>query len=132
MAAWSLASSPVSLACGKLSTTDTTTYSLASRVKPADAPPRPPGLPDNWQAIEAPFIVHRGGYFYLFTSFDLCCRGIKSTYRTVVGRAKSITGPYVDQPAAKSPLPVPAIGAKKFYRYHGHTPATTVTNPFLM
>jgi arabinan endo-1,5-alpha-L-arabinosidase len=82
---------------GKLSTTDTTTYSLASRVKPANAEPRPPGLPDNWQAVEAPYIVRHGGYYYLFTSLDLCCRGVKSTYRTVVGRAKSITGPYVDR-----------------------------------
>jgi len=84
-------------ATGKLSTTDTTTYSLASRVKPENAEPRPPGLPDNWQAVEAPFIVRHGGYYYLFTSFDLCCRGVKSTYRTVVGRAKSITGPYEDR-----------------------------------
>jgi arabinan endo-1,5-alpha-L-arabinosidase len=87
----------IDAASGKLSESDKTTYSLASRVRPADAPPNPPGLPGNWQAVEAPFIVHRGGYYYLFTSFDLCCRGIKSTYRTVVGRAKSITGPYVDQ-----------------------------------
>jgi arabinan endo-1,5-alpha-L-arabinosidase len=82
---------------GKLSTTDTKTYSLASRVRPADAAPNPPGLPGNWQAIEAPFVVHHGGYYYLFASFDLCCRGVRSTYRTVFGRAKSVTGPYVDR-----------------------------------
>jgi arabinan endo-1,5-alpha-L-arabinosidase len=82
---------------GKLSASDTKTYSLASRVRPSDAAPNPPGLPGNWQAIEAPFIVHHGRYYYLFASFDLCCRGIKSTYRTVVGRAKSVTGPYVDR-----------------------------------
>jgi arabinan endo-1,5-alpha-L-arabinosidase len=82
---------------GKLSSTDSTTYSLASRARPANPEPNPPGLPGNWQAIEAPFVVHRGGYYYLFTSFDLCCRGVKSTYRTVVGRAKSITGPYLDR-----------------------------------
>jgi arabinan endo-1,5-alpha-L-arabinosidase len=82
---------------GKLSAADTTTYSLASRMRPADAPPNPPGRPGNWQAVEAPFIVPHGGYYYLFTSFDLCCRGIKSNYRTVVGRSRSITGPYADQ-----------------------------------
>jgi arabinan endo-1,5-alpha-L-arabinosidase len=82
---------------GKLSTADTTTYSLSSRVAPPNPEPRPPGLPSNWQAVEAPYIVHHGGYFYLFVSFDLCCRGVKSTYRTVVGRAKAITGPYVDR-----------------------------------
>jgi arabinan endo-1,5-alpha-L-arabinosidase len=82
---------------GKLSSADTTTYSLASRARPANPEPNPPGLPGNWQAIEAPFVVHRGGYYYLFASFDLCCRGVKSTYRTVVGRARSITGPYLDR-----------------------------------
>ena len=84
-------------ATGKPSATDTKIYSLASRVKPANAEPNPPGLPGNWQAVEAPFIVRHGGYYYLFVSFDLCCRGVKSTYRTVVGRAKSVTGPYVDR-----------------------------------
>src|SRR5689334_6046243 len=32
-----------------------------------------------------------------FLSFDFCCRGADSTYRTVVGRSTSITGPYVDR-----------------------------------
>jgi arabinan endo-1,5-alpha-L-arabinosidase len=48
-------------------------------------------------ALEAPFIVHRAPYYYLFMSFDFCCRGADSTYRTVVGRSTSITGPYVDR-----------------------------------
>jgi arabinan endo-1,5-alpha-L-arabinosidase len=84
-------------ATGKPLAADTKVYSLASRARPENPPANPPGLPGNWQAIEAPFIVHHGGYYYLFTSFDLCCRGVKSTYRTVVGRAKSIAGPYVDR-----------------------------------
>jgi arabinan endo-1,5-alpha-L-arabinosidase len=58
--------------------------------------PNPPGLPGNWQAIEAPFIAQHGDYFYLFVSFDLCCRGTKSNYKTMVGRSHSVTGPYVD------------------------------------
>ncbi|HMH15152.1 MAG TPA: arabinan endo-1,5-alpha-L-arabinosidase [Edaphobacter sp.] len=81
---------------GLLSETDSTIYSLARRAKPAEATPAPAGLPPNWEAIEAPFIVRHDGYFYLFTSWDLCCRGLKSTYRTMVGRSKSITGPYMD------------------------------------
>jgi arabinan endo-1,5-alpha-L-arabinosidase len=81
---------------GMLSKTDTTLYSLARRAKPENADPAPPNLPANYQAIEAPFIVHHGGFYYLFTSWDLCCRGLKSTYRTMVGRSKSVTGPYVD------------------------------------
>ncbi|MBT2736676.1 family 43 glycosylhydrolase [Bacillus sp. ISL-7] len=47
--------------------------------------------------IEAPFIVYRDGYYYQFVSFDFCCRGIESTYKIVVGRAKEISGPYMDK-----------------------------------
>lgn len=48
-------------------------------------------------AIEAPFIVYRDGYYYLFASWDYCCKGPRSTYKTVVGRSKDIRGPYVDR-----------------------------------
>jgi arabinan endo-1,5-alpha-L-arabinosidase len=81
---------------GLLSADDQKLYSLAARNRPENAGPNPPGLPGNWQAIEAPFIVHHGDYFYLFVSFDLCCRGTKSNYKTMVGRSKVVTGPYVD------------------------------------
>jgi len=47
--------------------------------------------------IEAAFIVPRGGRFYLFVSFDLCCRGADSTYKVAVGRSDSVAGPYVDR-----------------------------------
>ncbi len=81
---------------GKRSSADEKIYSLATRRHPADAAPARPGLPADWQAVEAPFLVHHGKYFYLFVSWDLCCRGTRSTYRTMVGRSASITGPYVD------------------------------------
>ena len=48
-------------------------------------------------AIEAPFIVRHGRYFFLFASFDFCCRGVNSTYNIRVGRASKITGPYLDE-----------------------------------
>lgn len=48
-------------------------------------------------AIEAPFVIRRGEFYYLFASFDFCCRGAASTYYTVVGRAKDPTGPYIDR-----------------------------------
>jgi arabinan endo-1,5-alpha-L-arabinosidase len=48
-------------------------------------------------AIEAPFIFKRGSYYYLYVSFDLCCRGASSTYRIMVGRSTSVTGPYQDR-----------------------------------
>lgn len=81
---------------GMLSKSDVTLYSLARRAKPEAADPATAHLPPNWQAIEAPFIVSHDGFYYLFTSWDLCCRGLKSTYRTMVGRSKSVTGPYID------------------------------------
>ncbi|MET8141425.1 arabinan endo-1,5-alpha-L-arabinosidase [Sphaerisporangium sp. NPDC005288] len=51
----------------------------------------------NGGAIEAPYIFRRGSYYYLYVSFDLCCRGASSTYRVMVGRSTSVTGPYVDR-----------------------------------
>ncbi len=65
---------------GKLSTSDTTLYSLAN----------------NANGIEAASIVYHAGYYYLFVSYDACCKGVNSTYRTMVGRAANITGPYSD------------------------------------
>jgi arabinan endo-1,5-alpha-L-arabinosidase len=82
---------------GLLSTGDTKTYSLAARKSGPLMQPRDPKLPPDAEAVEAPFIFAHGGYYYLFVSWDLCCRGVKSTYRTMVGRSKRITGPYVDK-----------------------------------
>lgn len=47
--------------------------------------------------IEAPTIVYRSGYYYLFVSTGLCCQGTNSTYQIRYGRSTSITGPYVDK-----------------------------------
>lgn len=51
----------------------------------------------NTNAIEAPFLVYHDGWYYLFVSYDFCCKGLASNYKTAVGRSKSITGPYVDE-----------------------------------
>ena len=48
-------------------------------------------------AIEAPFVFRHGGYYYLFVSWDYCCRGAKSNYRVAVGRSTSVEGPYLDR-----------------------------------
>jgi arabinan endo-1,5-alpha-L-arabinosidase len=53
--------------------------------------------PNNGGAIEAPFIVWRCGYYYLFVSWDKCCDGVNSTYKIRVGRSTSVTGPYTDR-----------------------------------
>ncbi|KQV52798.1 hypothetical protein ASC95_08290 [Pelomonas sp. Root1217] len=47
--------------------------------------------------IEAPTMVRHGDWVYLFASYDLCCRGAASTYNIRVGRARSVTGPYLDR-----------------------------------
>ena len=47
--------------------------------------------------IEGAYIYPYGGYYYLFASIDTCCDGDQSTYRIVVGRATSVTGPYTDR-----------------------------------
>lgn len=47
--------------------------------------------------IEGGCIMYNGGYYYLFASIDKCCAGVNSTYKIVVGRSTSITGPYKDK-----------------------------------
>ena len=69
---------------GLLSEADTRLYSLASR-------------PERPRAVEAPFMIRHGDMYYLFVSFDQCCRGVNSTYKTMVGRSKTVTGPFQDR-----------------------------------
>ena len=52
-------------------------------------------------AYEGTYILKRKGYYYLFASIGTCCEGVKSTYQTVVGRSKSLFGPYVDKQGRK-------------------------------
>ena len=48
-------------------------------------------------AFEGAMIYKRGKYYYLFCSVGSCCEGENSTYRTVVGRATKLTGPYLNK-----------------------------------
>ncbi len=77
-------------ATGKLSGEDSTLYSLAAR-------PSTSSRRETAGAIEAPFIVEHEGFWYLFVSFDICCRGVESTYRIMVGRSENVIGPYRDR-----------------------------------
>ena len=52
---------------------------------------------DHRGGIEAPTLVKRGAYWYLFVSWDFCCRGVGSTYNIRVGRGTSPSGPFVDR-----------------------------------
>ncbi|KIY70284.1 glycoside hydrolase family 43 protein [Cylindrobasidium torrendii FP15055 ss-10] len=60
---------------------DSTVTSLASRSN---------------NAVEGSSLYSHGGYYYLFTSWDACCKGTSSTYNIRVGRSKTLLGPYVD------------------------------------
>ena len=61
------------------------------------AEPNPTSKFAGPNAIEAPFIMKHGDYYYLFVSWDYCCRGMKSNYRVAVGRSKQVSGPYLDK-----------------------------------
>lgn len=71
-------------ATGKAAETEPTLISLATRE-------------ENSRSVEAPFIIRREGYYYLFVSYDFCCQGIESTYNVRVGRCEQVTGPYLDR-----------------------------------
>jgi len=65
-------------------------YSLAAR--PHASP----------HAVEAPFVVQHGNYYYLFVSFGLCCAPdpYNSDYRIMFGRGSSVHGPFFDMNGA--------------------------------
>jgi len=69
---------------GKLLDPAAKPHAIARRPAPAGGP----------APVEAPFIIGHGGYYWLLASYDYCCKGTNSTYYTVVGRSKAITGPY--------------------------------------
>ena len=68
-------------------------YSLAKLERSVLEDDRSPGPAQ----IEGPFIFKKGGYYYLFVSWGLCCLGDNSTYKIVVGRSPDVRGPYLDK-----------------------------------
>lgn len=45
---------------------------------------------------EATDMIYRNGWYYLLGTHGTCCDGVNSTYNIVVGRSRSVTGPYID------------------------------------
>ena len=90
--------------------------------------PNPTSKYAGTNAIEAPFIFRHDGYYYLFVSWDYCCRGPLSTYRVAVGRSRSVAGPYVDDKGLDMRQGGGRIvleGDKREYEAAGHCAAYT-------
>ncbi len=111
------------------------------RLQPADPPEwhtiaaraREPLLNDDHAgsaALEAPFIFRKDPYYYLFASYDICCRGAESTYKVRVGRSGRVTGPYFDRDGqrmdrgggsllVKGNAAWPGVGHNSIYTFQG-------------
>lgn len=48
-------------------------------------------------AYEGVNILKKGKWYYMFASIGSCCKGVESTYTTVVGRSDRLFGPYLDK-----------------------------------
>lgn len=104
---------------------------LARRYAPGTttAEPNPTSAHAGTNAIEAPFVMKHQGYYYLFVSWDYCCRGSKSNYRVAVGRSKNVDGPYLDKRGndmLNGGGTVLLEGDKKQYEATGHCAAYSI------
>ncbi len=56
------------------------------------------GKISSWDGstYEGGYIIKKDGYYYYFGSAGTCCEHKNSTYHVMVGKSKSILGPYVD------------------------------------
>ena len=88
--------------------------------------PNPTSKYAGTNAIEAPLIFKHDGWYYLFVSWDYCCRGSKSNYRVAVGRSRKVDGPYLDREGKDMLTGGGTIfieGDKKLYEAAGHCAA---------
>ena len=65
---------------------------------------------------EASEIIFHGGFYYLLVNHGSCCKGKDSQYNIRVGRARKITGPYLD----KHGDPLTTGGGSLFLAAHDH------------
>jgi len=104
---------------------------IARRYEPGckTAAPNPTSKFAGTNAIEAPFIMKHDGWYYLFVSWDYCCRGNKSNYRVAVGRSRNVAGPYLDRDGkdmAKGGGTLFLEGDRVRYEAAGHCAAYTM------
>ncbi|HZN16370.1 MAG TPA: arabinan endo-1,5-alpha-L-arabinosidase [Acidimicrobiales bacterium] len=92
------------------------------RLNPASGRPVLPLLPvplatnvQEYTGVEAGYMINRHGWYYLFASYDYCCRGTDSTYNVRVGRSRSINGPFIDDLG----IPMLAGGGRYVLVSHG-------------
>lgn len=71
-------------------------YAVTLSEDGTEAVGEPVRLAGDTRYFEAPYIVQRKGYYYLFLSAGTCCEGEWSTYTLYVGRSEDLTGPYLD------------------------------------
>jgi arabinan endo-1,5-alpha-L-arabinosidase len=45
---------------------------------------------------EASIVIYRDGWYYLLVTHGSCCQGANSSYNIRMGRAKKVTGPFLD------------------------------------
>ncbi len=69
---------------GKLLDPGARPIAIARRPVPAGAP----------SIVEAPYIFEHGGWYWLIASYDYCCKGVNSTYYSVIARSRRVEGPY--------------------------------------
>lgn len=69
--------------------------------------------PWEGQLVEGPFLLRRGGWWYVFYSGAGCC-GVKCNYALGVARSKSLLGPYEKNPAN------PILKANDNWKCPGH------------
>ena len=55
--------------------------------------PRPVNIAIN---SEASIMIYRDGWYYLLVTHGSCCAGANSSYNIRMGRAKKVTGPFLD------------------------------------
>lgn len=105
---------------------------IASRKKDSSVRGNLPAVDGNpidagGNAIEGAFIFHKNNWYYLFASIDYCCRGPKSTYKMIIGRARTLKGPYFDKedfPLAKGGGSLLLAGDENWYGV-GHNAVCT-------